>query len=98
MPAKKKKAYESKARITTIAATSRASVKIKDNFFTVEYHEERVIPEVDGVDINVERELLWNTVNAECDNQVEEISRTFKKQFLTFKRWQVILFIDKQVK
>ena len=85
MPAKttkkvsKPKPYESKATITTIAATSRASVKIKDNYFTVEYHEERVIPDVDGVDIKRERELLWDTVNAECDTQIEDISATFKK-------------------
>lgn len=80
MPAKKKKdVYESKAKITTISATSRASVKIRDNYFTVEYHEERVIPEIDGVQIDKERELLWNTVNNECDNQIEEISATFKK-------------------
>ena len=62
-----------------ISATSRASIKIKDNYFTVEYHEERVIPEIDGVQIDKERELLWNTVNNECDNQIEEISATFKK-------------------
>lgn len=76
---KKTKPYESKARITTIAATSRASVKIKDNYFTVEYHEERVIPDVEGVNIEQERMLLWDTVNAECDTQIEDISKTFKK-------------------
>lgn len=75
----KSKPYESVAQITTIAATSRASVKIRDNYFTVEYHEERVIPDVKGVNIEKERQLLWDTVNAECDNQIEEISKTFKK-------------------
>lgn len=75
----KPKVYESKAKIITIAATSRASVKIKDNYFTVEYHEERAIPDIDGVDIKRERELLWDTVNAECDTQIEDISATFKK-------------------
>jgi len=74
----KEKAYESIAKITVIAATSRASVKIKDNYFTVEYHEERAIPDVTGVDIEKERQFLWDTVNAECDNQIDEISRTFK--------------------
>lgn len=76
---KKNPPYESMAKIVTISATSRASIKIKDNYFTVEYHEERVIPEIDGVQIDKERELLWNTVNNECDNQIEEISATFKK-------------------
>ena len=83
MPAKttkkKTKPYESVAKITTIAATSRASVKIKDNYFTVEYHEERAIPDVEEVDIEKERQFLWDTVNAECDNQIDEISKAFKK-------------------
>ena len=74
----KKKEYESKAKITTIAATSRASVKIRDNYFTVEYHEERVIPDVDGVNIEQERRILWDVVNAECDTQIDDISKTFK--------------------
>lgn len=69
---------ESKAIITTIRATSRASVKVRDNFYTVEYSEERALP--DGIDINIdaERQMLWDTVNGECDNQIEEILKTFK--------------------
>ena len=62
--------YESKAIITSIKATSRASVKIGDSYYTLEYCEERVIPDVDDIDIATERELLWNTVNAEVDNQI----------------------------
>lgn len=63
--------YESKAKITTIRATSRASVKIRDNFYTLEYSEERVIPEVEGVDIEEERKILWDVVNNEVDLQIE---------------------------
>ena len=74
--------YESKAIITSIRATSRASVKVKtsngDNYYTVEYSEERVIPDVDGIDIEEERTLLWNTVNDECDNQTEIIIKNSK--------------------
>ena len=70
--------YESKAIVTTIRATSRASVKVRDNFYTVEYCEERTIPDIDGVDIEEERALLWDTANAECDNQIEEIVNNFK--------------------
>lgn len=73
-----KKSYESVATTSVIAATSRASVKIKDNFYTVEYHEERIIPDT-GVDLVEERKLLWDTVNAECDAQVTDILNTFKK-------------------
>lgn len=69
--------YESKAKITTIRATSRASVKIKDNFFTVEYSEERAIPDNSDVNIEAERAILWDVVNAECDTQVQEIKDAF---------------------
>lgn len=69
--------YESKAKITTIRATSRASVKIKDNFFTVEYSEERNIPDNSDVNIEAERAILWDVVNAECDTQVQEIKDAF---------------------
>lgn len=69
---------ESKAIITTIRATSRASVKVRDNFYTVEYTEERALPDGIDVDIEAERQMLWDTVNGECDNQIEEILRTFK--------------------
>lgn len=69
--------YESKAKISVIRATSRASTKIRDNYYTVEYCEERTIPEVEGVNIEEERRLLWDTVNTECDNQIAEIIKTF---------------------
>ena len=69
---------ESKAIITTIRATSRASVKVRDNFYTVEYSEERAIPNDADIDIEAERQMLWDTVNSECDNQIEEILKTFK--------------------
>ena len=74
--------YEAKAVITTIKATSRASVSVKmkngtTNFYTVEYGEERAIPDVEDVDIEAEKRILWNAVNTEVDNQVEEILKTF---------------------
>lgn len=67
-----------KAIITKISATSRASVKVRDNFYTVEYSEERAIPDGIDIDIDAERQMLWDTVNGECDNQIEEILKTFK--------------------
>ena len=70
--------YEQKAITTTIRATSRASVKIRDNFYTLEYCEERVIPEVDGVDLEAEKMLLWDAVNSECDRQIEDIYNAMK--------------------
>ena len=80
MPKTKKteEVYESKAIITKIQATSRASCKIRDNYYTIEFTEERIIPDIEGIDIEEERALLWDTVNAECDNQVADIVEQFK--------------------
>lgn len=77
--ATKKKAYTSKAVPTTIKATSRISLKIGDTFYTLEYCEERLIPEVEGVDVEKERELLWDTVNAEVDKQAEDVENICRK-------------------
>ena len=87
--------YEVKAITETIRATSRASVKIGDSYYTVEYSEERVIPQIekieavnivgenytetlDDIDIEKERQNLWDTVNSEVDGQIEDILKTFK--------------------
>lgn len=67
--------YVSKAVTTTIKATSRASVKIKDSYYTLEFSEERAIPDqYDGgsVDLESERLLLWAEVNAQVDQQIQE--------------------------
>lgn len=70
--------YTSKAKINAIRATSRASVKIRDNYFTVEYSEERLLPDDIEVNIEEERKLLWDDVNAEVDNQILDIEKSFK--------------------
>ena len=71
--------YESKAIISTIKFSSRASVKVGESFYTVEACEERMIPAVEDVDIDEERRLLWDTVNTECDEQIKDILATFKR-------------------
>ena len=71
--------YTPKAVTSTIRATSRMSLKVKDNFYTVEYTEERVIPDVEGVDITQERSALWDAVNAEVDNQAQEIYNSIRR-------------------
>ena len=63
----------SKAITTMIKFTSRASVKVGDSYYTVEACEERMIPDLPLVDIEEERKDLWDTVNRECDNQIEDI-------------------------
>ena len=72
----KKTNYKSKATISSIKATSRISLKIGETFYTLEYCEERLIPE--GADIENERKLLWDTVNAEVDKQAEDVQMMYK--------------------
>lgn len=72
-------AYEVMGITTALRFTSRASVKIRDNFYTVEACEERAIPDVEGIDVDEERKALWETVNKECDDQIQEILRCFQK-------------------
>lgn len=70
--------YASQAIITKIQATSRASVKIKDSYYTLEYSEERMIPDSVPVDIESERSILWQTVNNEVDNQIADVLNSTK--------------------
>lgn len=70
--------YESKATVTKITATSRVALKVHDNYYTVEYSEERSIPDVDGVNIEAERQILFDDVNALVDAQCEDIIQTFQ--------------------
>lgn len=66
----------SKAITTSIKATSRVAIKVRDNFYTVEFSEERSVPE--GCDIEEERAELWDAVNGTVDSQCEIILKTFK--------------------
>ena len=73
-------AYEVKGVTTKITATSRVAIKIRDNYYTVECSEERSIPDVEGVDIEKERQALFDDVNATVDGQIEDIYNTFNKK------------------
>ena len=72
--------YGVKAKTTKINAVSRVAIKIKDNYYTVEYSEERTIPDVDGVILKEERAALFDAVNAVVDAQAEDIVRSFSKK------------------
>lgn len=72
--------YVSKARVTKISATSRIAIKIKDNYYTVEYTEERDVPDVEDVNIEAEKQILFDSVNAIVDDQAEQILLTFQKR------------------
>lgn len=71
--------YTSKAKTTTIKISSRASIKVGESFFTVEYTEERTIPQTKTVQIEKERTILWDVCNNEVDKQIEDILKTYKK-------------------
>lgn len=71
--------YTSKAKTVSIKFTSRASICIDKNYYTLEACEERTIPDIEGVDLEEERRNLWDTVNAECDGQIQDIITTLKK-------------------
>jgi hypothetical protein len=70
--------YTSKAIVTEISATSRIAIKVRDNFYTVEYTEKRAIPDVEGIDIEAERLALFDAVNGIVDAQADDILRTFQ--------------------
>lgn len=69
--------YESKAKVVEIQAVSRVALKIKDNYYTVEYTEKRSVPDEEGVNIEAERKALWDDVNAVVDDQANDIKRCF---------------------
>ena len=69
------KGYTPKAITTEISATSRIAIKVRDNFYTVEYTEKRAVPNVEGVDVQAEREALFDAVNYIVDTQADDIIR-----------------------
>ena len=54
---------------------NRASVKVADSFYTIEYCEERSIDSDDNIE--EERRKLWDTCNNEVDGQIEDILKSF---------------------
>lgn len=67
--------YIPKAVVTEISATSRVAIKVRDNFYTVEYTEKRAVPDEEGIDIEAERIALFDAVNGIVDAQAEDIIR-----------------------
>ena len=72
--------YESKATTTTIKAESKITIKIRDNFYSVTFTEERSVPDVEGVNVESERAILFDDVNKVVDSQAAEIINTFSKK------------------
>ena len=53
------------------------AVKIRDNFYTIEYTEERSVPSGMEIDLEEEKMKLFDSVNSTVDKQVEDIVRSF---------------------
>ena len=64
-------------KVKNIHFISRASVKIGDSFFTVEYGEDRELQDGDSYDEEVQS--LIDTCNNNVDNQILNIKNMFKK-------------------
>ena len=71
--------YEVKGKTTTIQATSRISLKINDVYATFEYTEARSIPDVEGVNLEAEKEALWEDVITQTDNQADDAIKAMGK-------------------
>lgn len=65
--------YVPSAKTTIIKFNSRASIKIKDSFYTFEYGEERQIEDVNKVNIDLEIKALTEACNNVVDNEIQEI-------------------------
>ena len=70
--------YVQQAKTVKIAATSKATVQIKNNYYSFSYSEERELPE-DQLRVNLEKEkeLLWDSLNTEVDKQIEQIVKMY---------------------
>ncbi len=75
----KKKEPAPVAVVSKIQATSRISLKVGETFYTLEYTDERTIPQGVPVDIAQERSMLWDAVNTEVDNQAADVQKMYKK-------------------
>lgn len=69
---------KSKAYTKEITASSRASIKRGDNYFTIEFSE--CVDVSNCTNIDFEREHLWEVVNGEVDRQLQEIDDALKKE------------------
>ena len=68
-------------KTVSIKLTSRASVCIEKNYYTFEASIEKVCPdEYTDEEYAQAKQELWDEVNAEVDNQVEEIVNLCKNK------------------
>lgn len=60
-----------------ISATSRCSICVKNNYYTIEASEERLFPSGAYLDMDKEYASLFDSVNGVVDSQMNEILDTF---------------------
>lgn len=71
-------AYEVKGKTTKITAISRCAIKVKDNYYTMELSEERVLPDDAEICLDKEYDALFNDINAEIDKQCQDVLNSIK--------------------
>lgn len=71
-------AYEIKGKTTKIQATSRCAIRIKDNYYTLELTEERTMPNDVEIDLDKEYRAVFDSINAEIDNQIQDVLNNVK--------------------
>lgn len=70
--------YIQQGKTVKISGTSKATVQINNNYYSFAYSEERELPEDQSkVNLDKERELLWESLNTEVDKQIEEITKLY---------------------
>jgi uridine kinase len=77
----KEPVYESKAIPKQFGGASRASVKIKDSFYTFEASLQKEFPagiNMDEVDMEQEWKLLYEELNSLVDDQIDEIQSAYQ--------------------
>lgn len=74
-----------KCTVKEITASSRISFKQitgpnTDAFYTMEFTMTKNVPQIDGIDLEEEKKLLWTEVHNEVDKQVMEVRNMYKKR------------------
>lgn len=78
--------YISKYIESKISASSRISIKIGENFYTIEAAVEKTLPQnitqdtLDAIDMDKEWDILFDSINEKVDKQVEDINRAYNPQ------------------
>lgn len=76
----KKEVYVQKAVTTGISADVKMTIKIRDNYYSVNAHEDRTVPDSPDVNLHKEWVLLYNSVYDECVERLGEIKEALGRK------------------